>query len=167
MFWGVFRLFARAPSVKFTRMRLKVEQHRPAMAQNELTSPKDSSRFFFCIFALYTSYAPRPHNKANLCCTILQVAGCELHMSTYLPTKTRENYTKKTQQLWCLLVRYFYFFKINRGHFFGRNLQALLEIPSFSRSSHQRFVPRLENLLLKGACASRRALNNNKTKKRR
>ena len=25
---------------------------------------------FFCIFALYTSYAPRPHNKANLCCTL-------------------------------------------------------------------------------------------------
>ena len=25
----------------------------------------------FCIFALYTSYAPRAHNKANLCCTTL------------------------------------------------------------------------------------------------
>ena len=40
--------------------------------------------FFFCILQLYTSHAPRPHNKANLCCTIyrtLQVAGCEPHMS--------------------------------------------------------------------------------------
>ena len=44
--------------------------------------------FFFCIFALYTSYAPGPHSKANLCCTTLRVAGCELHMSTYQPTKT-------------------------------------------------------------------------------
>ena len=44
---------------------------------------------FFFIFALYTSYAPRPHNKAGLCCTTLQVAGWELHMSTDLPTKTR------------------------------------------------------------------------------
>ena len=26
------------------------------------------------IFALYKSYAPRPHNKANLCCTTIQVA---------------------------------------------------------------------------------------------
>ena len=43
---------------------------------------------FFCIFALYISYAPGPHNKANLCCTTLQVAGLELHMSTYQPTKT-------------------------------------------------------------------------------
>ena len=39
--------------------------------------------FFFCIFALYISYAPGPHNKANLCCTTLRVAGLELHM--YLP----------------------------------------------------------------------------------
>ena len=36
---------------------------------------------FFCILQLDTPHAPRPHNKANLCCTTLQVAGCELHMS--------------------------------------------------------------------------------------
>ena len=29
---------------------------------------------------LYTPHAPRPRNKANLCCTTLQVAACEPHM---------------------------------------------------------------------------------------
>ena len=28
-----------------------------------------------------TPHAPRPHNKANLCCTKLRLAGCEPHMS--------------------------------------------------------------------------------------
>ena len=37
--------------------------------------------FFFLLLQLYKPYAPRPHNKANLCCTTLQVAGCEPHMS--------------------------------------------------------------------------------------
>ena len=44
--------------------------------------------FFFAFLHLYTPYAPGPHNKAILCCTTLRVAGLELHMSTYQPTKT-------------------------------------------------------------------------------
>merc|ERR1711965_832543 len=35
----------------------------------------------FCILQLYKPYTPRPHNKANLCCTKLRLAGCEPHMS--------------------------------------------------------------------------------------
>ena len=34
----------------------------------------------FLLLQLYTPHAPRPRNKANLCCTALQVAGCEPHM---------------------------------------------------------------------------------------
>ena len=30
---------------------------------------------FFCIFALYISYAPGPHNKANLCCRTTEKMG--------------------------------------------------------------------------------------------
>ena len=37
--------------------------------------------FAFCILQLDTPHAPRPHNKANLCCTKLRLAGCEPHMS--------------------------------------------------------------------------------------
>ena len=36
---------------------------------------------FFLLLQLYTPHAPRPHNKANLCCTKLRLAGCEPHMS--------------------------------------------------------------------------------------
>ena len=35
----------------------------------------------FLHLQLYTPRAPKPHNKANLCCTTLQVAGPEPHMS--------------------------------------------------------------------------------------
>ena len=34
---------------------------------------------FLLLLQLYTPHAPRPHNKASLCCITLQVAGCEPH----------------------------------------------------------------------------------------
>ena len=75
-----------------TRNQNRDPPFRPKTQTNEYISLASRTRisgdttqdpffFFFCILQLDTPHAPGPHNKANLCCTTLQVAGCEPHMS--------------------------------------------------------------------------------------